>query len=87
MPKYRHTGVERNTVKRRLRELSRTEVIPALAAAPTDLVMRALPAAYDADFSRLRGDLQRVIGVILGAQGTRARGNEGSTRGGGEVTP
>jgi ribonuclease P protein component len=78
VPKYNHTGVERNRVKRRLRELSRTRVLPALAAAPADLVIRALPAAYQAQLARLSGDLDRVIGQILGARGTKERPNERS---------
>ena len=87
MPKYKRSGVQRNLVKRRLRELSRTRVIPALAAAPTDLVMRALPAAYDAEFSRLAGDLERVVRAILSARGARERGNEGSRPGDQGATP
>ena len=64
MPKYKHTGVERNLVKRRLRELSRVRLIPALAAAPADVVMRALPAAYVAPFDALARDVERAAGEI-----------------------
>ena len=64
MPKYKHTGVERNLVKRRLRELSRTRLIPAIAAAPADVGMRALPAAYLAPFDALARDLERAAGEI-----------------------
>ena len=64
MPKYKHTGVERNLVKRRLRELSRTRLIPALAVAPADVVMRALPNAYAAAFDALARDVERAAGEI-----------------------
>ena len=84
MPKYKHSGVERNLVKRRLRELSRTRVLPALAHQPTNLVIRALPAAYAASFDALAGDLERVVKAILGAPRTRDRGTEGGKPAGGE---
>ena len=64
MPKYSHTGVERNLVKRRLRELSRTRLLPALADAPADVVMRALPGAYAAPFDALARDVERAAGEI-----------------------
>ena len=70
MPKFRHGSVERNRVKRRLRELARLELLPALAAGlqvgsagdgGIDLVVRIAPAAYNASFDRLRADIGRVI--------------------------
>ena len=51
MPKYKHSGVERNLVKRRLRELSRTRLLPALADRPADVTLRALPSAYGASIA------------------------------------
>lgn len=67
VPRYRHTAVARNRVKRRLRELVRRELLAALP--PADLVIRALPPAYDAAFDRLRRDLLRAA-AALGAPGT-----------------
>lgn len=62
VPKYRHGSVERNLVKRRLRELTRLRLLPALAGgAALDVVIRAAPAAYTADYDRLDSDVQRVI--------------------------
>lgn len=67
VPRYRQTAVARNRVKRRLRELARLRLLPALAAragaggAPADVVIRAVPAAYAASFAQLAADLERVI--------------------------
>ena len=55
VPKYKHTGVARNQLKRRLREIVRTRVLPMLP--PGDLVIRPQPAAYDASFEQLRVEL------------------------------
>lgn len=61
VPRYKHTAVARNRLKRRLRELARLEWPPLLAPlAPRDLVVRASPAAYDADLARLRHEMQRL---------------------------
>ena len=61
VPKHRHTVVERNRLKRRLRELTRTQW-PALFAAmpPRDVALYALPSAYGASFEALHGDVQRL---------------------------
>ena len=55
VPKYKHSGVERNLLKRRLRELIRVEVLPGLA--PVDLVFKVLPAAYARNFDTLRAEV------------------------------
>ncbi|HEX2092579.1 MAG TPA: ribonuclease P protein component [Longimicrobiaceae bacterium] len=59
VPKHRRRGVDRNRVKRRLREIGRTVVLPALrgAALPLDLLLRARPEAYTASFEELREQL------------------------------
>lgn len=59
VPRYSHSAVERNLVKRRLRELIRTEVLPSMAE--LDVVVRAAPSAYKADFETLRGALRKAI--------------------------
>jgi ribonuclease P protein component len=59
VPKYGHTAVERNTVKRRLRELLRTEVMAMLPN--VDVVVRASPSAYRATFDELRRALQAAL--------------------------
>jgi ribonuclease P protein component len=61
VPRFKHSAVERNQLKRRLRELARRDWMGALqAVAPHDLVVRAAPAAYSADFDRLASDMQRL---------------------------
>jgi ribonuclease P protein component len=56
VPRHRHTAPQRNLLRRRLREICRRAVFPALAG-PTDLAVRARAAAYDATFDRLRAEL------------------------------
>ena len=58
VPKYKHTAVERNRLKRRLRELVRTRLLGTLPA--MDLVIRTLPEAYDAPFDVLGRQLERA---------------------------
>jgi ribonuclease P protein component len=58
VPRYGHTAVDRNQVKRRLRELARTELLPVLPA--IDVTLRATPKAYDAGFDALREAVQHA---------------------------
>ena len=58
VPKRGRTGVARNRLKRRLREIVRTRVLPALPA--LDVVIRARDEAYDAPFDTLRLELERA---------------------------
>lgn len=70
MPRHKQTAVARNRVKRRLRELVRCALLPALSArgvlAPLDVVVRATPEAYAADLASLSGDLRRVAEKLGG---------------------
>lgn len=61
VPKYKHSAVERNRLKRRLRELVRLHLLPALAAfpIPLDVLVRASPPAY----RRGVDGLQRELGA------------------------
>jgi len=62
VPRYSHSAVDRNLVKRRLREIVRLDVLPILPN--VDVVVRALPSAYVAGFAELREQCARVCGRI-----------------------
>jgi ribonuclease P protein component len=53
VPKYGHSGVERNRLKRRLREIVRQDILWTIIV-PVDLVIRASPQAYGVSYSALR---------------------------------
>jgi ribonuclease P protein component len=61
VPRHKHTAVDRNRLKRRLRELVREAWYPPFAAMPhADVVLYALPPAYAADFAALRYELAQL---------------------------
>ncbi len=59
VPKHRRKIVERNRVKRRLREIVRIRLLSQLEG--VDLLIRAKPEAYGSSFEQLSDDV-RVIG-------------------------
>lgn len=59
VPRYRHSAVARNRLKRRLRELVRLELLPHMP--PVDLVVRALPPAYLREFEALARELRQLV--------------------------
>ena len=66
VPKYKHSGVARNLVKRRLRELVRRRMLHLLQQhPPLDVVVRVFPSAYDRDFATLGGELEQAIRQLL----------------------
>lgn len=58
VPKHRATGVARNRLKRRLREIVRTRALGALPA--VDVVIRARREAYGATFAELASEVERA---------------------------
>jgi ribonuclease P protein component len=58
VPKHRHNVVDRNRVKRRLRELVRTRLLRDLGR--VDLLIRAKPEAYDSTFNELTSDVAQI---------------------------
>ena len=62
VPKHKHEIVERNRLKRRLREAARTVVLPALgnSGLALDVLVRARPEAYTAGFDELRRELAEL---------------------------
>lgn len=59
VPKHRRRIVDRNRVKRRLRELVRTRLLPNLDLR-IDLLIRAKPDAYNATFQDLAVDVVSI---------------------------
>ena len=63
VPKHGHDNVERNKLKRRLKELGRTRVLPELweRDCQMDVLVRARREAYDAAFAELRDEVDGVM--------------------------
>lgn len=62
VPRYKHSAVDRNRLKRRLRELARLRLLPVLSAQPAaDVVLRVFPPAYRATFAQLTGEVERAV--------------------------
>jgi ribonuclease P protein component len=61
VPRHKQSAVDRNRLKRRLRELTRAHWAARLAPLPPhDVLLRAAPTAYGADFARLAQDVARL---------------------------
>lgn len=69
MPRYGHTAVERNRLKRRMREIVRQDVLNAPVHG--DLVIWARPAAYTATFDDVRLALGRLRDRMTGQDNAR----------------
>ena len=65
VPKYGRSAVARNRLKRRLRELGRTLVIPALwdRELDVDVLIRARRKAYGASWKELQAEVAEVVEV------------------------
>ena len=59
VPKHRHNSVQRNRLKRRIREIVRLEILPRLAqnGVNVEILIRARREAYEAAFAILRTEL------------------------------
>jgi len=62
VPKYSHSAVDRNQLKRRLREVVRISVLGVLPA--VDVVIKARPSAYTASLSTIAEELSRTISNV-----------------------
>lgn len=62
VPKAKHSGVDRNRLKRRLRELARTMILPM--GSGLDVVFLARGDTYRASFQMLSEDMQRVTNLL-----------------------
>ena len=62
VPKHKQTAVQRNRLKRRLREVGRRELLPRLGecGVTMDVMVRARPEAYAASYEELRSELTGI---------------------------
>jgi ribonuclease P protein component len=58
VPRHGHSAVDRNRLKRRMREIVRVQLLSTLPA--IDLVIRSRPAAYDQPFADIATELADV---------------------------
>jgi ribonuclease P protein component len=58
VPRFQHTIVERNRLRRRLRELVRTRLLPLIP--PQDVLLRANPRAYGKPFAILESEVRAI---------------------------
>jgi ribonuclease P protein component len=56
VPKFGHTIVERNKLRRQIREIARTVLLPTLG--PRDILIKALASAYGTEFQALHEELE-----------------------------
>jgi ribonuclease P protein component len=62
VPRFKQSAVDRNRLKRRLRELARLRLLPTDIAA--DVVLRIRPDAYRASFEALATDVDRALAQL-----------------------
>ena len=62
VPKYGRTAVNRNRIKRQLREIVRTSILTGLP--PVDVVIKVYPNVYAAPFSELADELLEMLSTV-----------------------
>jgi ribonuclease P protein component len=76
------TGVRRNQLKRRLREMARLQLLAPLRGSgiqALDVVIRARYEAYAADFAGLRAEMESVrarLALSASSEGPRRKGRD-----------
>jgi ribonuclease P protein component len=62
VPKHGHKIVQRNRLKRWLREIARRDLLPACRTQEraVDILIRARPEAYRAEFDKLREEITEL---------------------------
>jgi ribonuclease P protein component len=69
VPRYKHSAVDRNRLKRRLRELVRRRLLAELAELPAvDLVIRAKPTTYGCSFASLAAQIETLRDAVRRVQ-------------------
>lgn len=66
VPKHKHSAIDRNRLRRRLRELIRIQLLPAVARG--DALIRAKAEAYDVSFAGLRVEIESIRSWISGLE-------------------
>lgn len=62
VPKHGRRIVDRNLLKRRLREIGRREILPSLEGrGHTDVLVRARTGAYELEFDALSRELKSAV--------------------------
>jgi ribonuclease P protein component len=62
VPKHKRSAVDRNRLRRRLRELVRVRMLPVIPSC--DVLIRSLPRAYEAPFDLLSVEVERVVNRV-----------------------
>ena len=62
VPKHKHSAVERNRLRRRLREIIRVELLPAVQRG--EALIRTKGEAYELSFAALRTEVETIKGWI-----------------------
>ena len=63
VPRHGHRAVDRNRLKRRLREIIRQDVLPSEHG--LDIIVKAAPSAYAVPFGDLRTEVNGVLGRLM----------------------
>ena len=58
VPRHKHSAVDRNRLRRRLREIIRVELLPAVGRG--DALIRAKSEAYEISFAALRAEIGSI---------------------------
>lgn len=66
VPRHKHSAVDRNTLKRRLREIVRIHVLPL--GIPLDMVIWAQRGAYEVSFERLQQQMIELLPRLARAE-------------------
>jgi ribonuclease P protein component len=74
VPRHQHSAVDRNRLKRRLRELVRLELVPALRdrVGAADIAIRTRREAYTATMDALRVDVRTIVDRVAVTSNTAA---------------
>jgi ribonuclease P protein component len=63
VPRHGQSAVNRNRLKRRLREIVRQDVLPTERG--LDIIIRTAPGAYSVPFADLRVEMNGVLGRLM----------------------